>query len=218
MKILVTGGAGYIGSHVVKVLGQRGYEILVYDNLSTGHEWAVLYGRLVKGDLSDKVFLDKIIKEFNPDAIMHFAAFIQVEESVREPLKYYRNNTVNTLNLLEIMQKNGIKNFIFSSTASVYGIPEKIPVDEDTPINPINPYGSSKAAVEWILNDLSQASDFNYISLRYFNVAGADPEGRIGQAYKEATHLITRALKTAKGDLRSYKFSELITLLLMAHV
>jgi UDP-glucose 4-epimerase len=199
MKILVTGGAGYIGSHVVKVLGQRGYEILVYDNLSTGHEWAVLYGRLVKGDLSDKVFLDKIIKEFNPDAIMHFAAFIQVEESVREPLKYYRNNTVNTLNLLEIMQKNGIKNFIFSSTASVYGIPEKIPVDEDTPINPINPYGSSKAAVEWILNDLSQASDFNYVSLRYFNVAGADPVGRIGQAYKEATHLITRALKTAKG-------------------
>src|SRR4030043_407275 len=199
MKILVTGGAGYIGSHVVKVLGQRGYEILVYDNLSTGHEWAVLYGRLVKGDLSDKVFLDKVIKEFNPDAIMHFAAFIQVEESVREPLKYYRNNTVNTLNLLEIMQKNGIKNFIFSSTASVYGIPEKIPVDEDTPINPINPYGSSKAAVEWILNDLSQASDFNYVSLRYFNVAGADPVGRIGQAYKEATHLITRALKTAKG-------------------
>jgi UDP-glucose 4-epimerase len=199
MKILVTGGAGYIGSHVVKVLGQRGNEILVYDNLSTGHEWAVLYGRLVKGDLSDKVFLDKIIKEFNPDAIMHFAAFIQVEESVREPLKYYRNNTVNTLNLLEIMQKNGIKNFIFSSTASVYGIPEKIPVDEDTPINPINPYGSSKAAVEWILNDLSQASDFNYVSLRYFNVAGADPVGRIGQAYKEATHLITRALKTAKG-------------------
>jgi len=199
MKILVTGGAGYIGSHVVKVLGQRGYEILVYDNLSTGHEWAVLYGRLVRGDLSDKVFLDKIIKEFNPDAIMHFAAFIQVEESVREPLKYYRNNTVNTLNLLEIMQKNGIKNFIFSSTASVYGIPEKIPVGEDTPLNPVNPYGSSKAAVEWILNDLSQASDFNYISLRYFNVAGADPEGRIGQNYKEVTHLITRALKTAKG-------------------
>ena len=199
MKILVTGGAGYIGSHVVKVLGQRGYEILVYDNLSTGHEWAVLYGRLVRGDLSDKVFLDKIIKEFNPDAIMHFAAFIQVEESVRDPLKYYRNNTVNTLNLLEIMQKNGIKNLIFSSTASVYGIPEKIPVDEDTPLNPINPYGSSKAAVEWILNDLSRASDFNYISLRYFNVAGADPEGRIGQNYKEVTHLITRALKTAKG-------------------
>lgn len=199
MRILVTGGAGYIGSHVVKALGQRKHEILVYDNLSTGHEWAVLYGRLVKGDLSDKFFLDKVIKEFKPDAIMHFAAFIQVEESVREPLKYYRNNTVNTLSLLETMNENGVKNFIFSSTAAVYGIPEKIPVNEDAPLNPINPYGSSKVAVERILNDLSQTSDFNYVSLRYFNVAGADPEGRIGQVYKEATHLITRALKTAKG-------------------
>lgn len=199
MRILVTGGAGYIGSHVVKALGQRKHEILVYDNLSTGHEWAVLYGRLVKGDLSDKFFLDKVIKEFKPDAIMHFAAFIQVEESVREPLKYYRNNTVNTLSLLETMKENGVKNFIFSSTAAVYGIPEKIPVNEDAPLNPINPYGSSKVAVERILNDLSQTSDFNYVSLRYFNVAGADPEGRIGQVYKEATHLITRALKTAKG-------------------
>jgi len=199
MRILVTGGAGYIGSHVVKALGQRKHEILVYDNLSTGHEWAVLYGRLIKGDLSDKFFLDKVIKEFKPDAIMHFAAFIQVEESVREPLKYYRNNTVNTLNLLEAMKENGVKNFIFSSTAAVYGIPEKIPVNEDAPLNPINPYGSSKVAVERILNDLSQTSDFNYVSLRYFNVAGADPEGRIGQVYKEATHLITRALKTAKG-------------------
>jgi len=199
MRILVTGGAGYIGSHVVKALGQRKYEILVYDNLSTGHEWAVLYGRLVKGDLSDKFFLDRVIKEFKPDAIMHFAAFIQVEESVREPLKYYRNNTVNTLNLLEAMKENGVKNFIFSSTAAVYGIPEKVPVNEDAPLNPINPYGSSKVAVERILSDLSQTSDFNYVSLRYFNVAGADPEGRLGQVYKEATHLITRALKTAKG-------------------
>ena len=199
MRILVTGGAGYIGSHVVKALGQRKYEILVYDNLSTGHEWAVLYGRLVKGDLSDKFFLDRVIKEFKPDAIMHFAAFIQVEESVREPLKYYRNNTVNTLNLLEAMKENGVKNFIFSSTAAVYGIPEKIPVNEDAPLNPINPYGSSKVAVERILSDLSQTSNFNYVSLRYFNVAGADPEGRIGQVYKEATHLITRALKTTKG-------------------
>jgi UDP-glucose 4-epimerase len=134
MKILVTGGAGYIGSHVVKALGQRGYEILVYDNLFTGHERAVLYGRLVKGDLSDKVFLDKVIKEFKPDAIMHFAAFIQVEESVREPLKYYRNNTVNTFNLLEVMRENRIKNLIFSSTAAVYGIPEKIPINEDAPL------------------------------------------------------------------------------------
>jgi UDP-glucose 4-epimerase len=205
MKILVTGGAGYIGSHIVKALGQRRDEILVYDNLSTGHEWAVLCGRLVKGDLSDKIFLDKIIKEFKPDAVMHFAACIQVEESVREPLKYYRNNTVNTLNLLEVMKENSIKNFIFSSTAAVYGIPEKIPINEDVPLNPINPYGSSKAAVERILNDLSQASDFHYVSLRYFNVAGADPDGRIGQVYKESTHLITRALKTAKGVVDTLK-------------
>jgi UDP-glucose 4-epimerase len=199
MKILVTGGAGYIGSHIVKALGLREYEILVYDNLSTGHEWAVLYGRLVTRDLSDKVFLDKVIQEFQPDAIMHFAALIRVEESVREPLQYYRNNIVNTLNLLEVMKAHGIKNFIFSSTAAVYGIPGKIPVTEDAPLNPINPYGSSKVTVERILNDLSQATDFHYVSLRYFNVAGADAEGRIGQAYKEATHLITRALKTARG-------------------
>jgi len=200
MKILITGGAGYIGSHVVKALGINGDDLLVYDDLSTGHEWALLYGRLVKGDMSDMHFLNKIIQEYKPDAIMHFAALIQVEESVREPLKYYRNNIVNTLNLLEVMKKNNVRNLIFSSTASVYGIPGKIPITEDAPLNPINPYGSSKATVERVLNDLSQVSDFRYISLRYFNVAGADPEARIGQAYQEATHLITRALKTAKGE------------------
>ena len=200
MRVFVTGGAGYIGSHVVKALGEQGHTVLVYDNLSTGHEWAVLYGDLVKGDLYDKAFLNKTIKEFKPDAVMHFAAFIQVEESVREPLKYYRNNTVNTLNLLEVMVANGIRNLIYSSTAAVYGIPQKIPVEEDAPLNPVNPYGASKAAVENILKDLSNAEDFRYVSLRYFNVAGADSEGKIGQAYKEATHLITRALKTAKGE------------------
>ena len=200
MKILVTGGAGYIGSHVVKALGEKGHVILVYDNLSTGHEWAVLYGRLVKGDLSDRIFLYKSIKEFKPDAVIHFAAFIQVEESVREPLKYYRNNTSNTLNLLDAMIANGTKNLVYSSTAAIYGIPSNIPVREEAPLNPINPYGSSKAAVERILRDLSDAEDFNYVSLRYFNVAGADSDGKIGQAYKEATHLITRALKTANGE------------------
>ncbi|MEW6002268.1 MAG: UDP-glucose 4-epimerase GalE [Nitrospirota bacterium] len=200
MKILVTGGAGYIGSHVVKALGEKGYRIAVYDNLSTGHEWAVLYGELIRGDLADKSFLEKVIKEFEPDAVMHFAAFIEVEDSVREPLRYYRNNTVNTLNLLEVMFENRVKNFIFSSTAAVYGVPEKIPVDETAPLDPVNPYGSSKAAVEQILKALVHAEDFNYVSLRYFNVAGADPGGRIGQAYKESTHLITRALKTAKGE------------------
>ena len=200
MKILVTGGAGYIGSHVVKALGLKGYEILVYDNLSTGHEWALLYGRLVRGDLSDIRFVDQVIREYKPDAVMHFAALIQVEESVREPLKYYRHNIGNTLNLLEVMKNNNVRKLIFSSTASVYGIPETIPVTEDAPLAPINPYGASKATVERILSDLSQASDFRYVSLRYFNVAGADPEARIGQAYAESTHLITRALKTAKGE------------------
>ena len=201
MKVLVTGGAGYIGSHVVKALGEKGYEILVFDNLSTGHKEAVLYGKLVKGDLSDKDFLRKVIEDFKPDAVMHFAAFIEVAESVKKPLKYYRNNTANTLNLLESMIETGVKNFIFSSTAAVYGNPERVPVNEDAPIKPINPYGQSKAYVEGILKDLDKAEkDFKYVSLRYFNVAGADPEGKLGQKYQNATHLITRALKTAKGE------------------
>ena len=200
MKIFVTGGAGYIGSHVVKALGKEDHDLLVFDNLSTGHEWAVLYGRLVRGDLENRAFLDEVIRDFNPDAVMHFAASIQVEESVREPLLYYRNNVVNTLNLLDVMVKNGVKLFIYSSTAAVYGIPSKIPVDESSPLNPINPYGASKMMIEHVMKDLTRANDFQCVSLRYFNVAGADPEGRIGQAYQEATHLITRALKTAKGE------------------
>lgn len=201
MKVLVTGGAGYIGSHVVKMLGEAGYDILTYDNLSTGHRWAVLYGKLVVGDLSDSELLRKVLHDFKPDVVMHFAASIIVPESVREPVKYYTNNTMNTLNLLKIMLEMGIERFIFSSTAAVYGIPEKIPVDEETPMNPINPYGSSKMMVERILQDVYYARrDFKYISLRYFNVAGADSSGRLGQAYREATHLITRALKVAKGE------------------
>jgi len=200
MRIVVTGGAGYIGSHVLKTLDTLGHELCVIDNLSTGHEWAVLYGRLIKGDLEDRGFLERVLNEFNPQAVMHFAASIQVEESVREPLKYYRNNVINTLNLLESMQSRGVRYLIYSSTAAVYGIPSKIPVDESAPMNPINPYGSSKSMVEKVLADLAAASEFVYVSLRYFNVAGADPEGQLGQVYKESTHLITRALKTAKGE------------------
>ncbi|WP_461828695.1 UDP-glucose 4-epimerase GalE [Aquifex sp.] len=200
-RILVTGGAGYIGSHTVKLLGERGYELLVYDNLSTGNEWAVLYGRLVKADLADKETLRKVFEEFRPDAVIHFAAYIVVPESVREPLKYYRNNVANTLNLLEVMEEFGVKNFIFSSSAAVYGIPEEIPISEEAPLNPINPYGETKATVERILRDLKNSGkDFRYISLRYFNVAGADPEKKIGFAYPNPTHLIIRAVKTAAGE------------------
>ncbi len=200
-KILVTGGAGYIGSHVVKALGEEGYDVLVYDNLSTGNRWAVLHGDLVVANLSDKDSLERVLSWFMPDAVMHFAASIVVPESVREPLAYYRNNTVNALILCEAIRKYNIGRFIFSSTAAVYGIPRRIPVGEDAPMEPINPYGSSKMMTEYILRDLSAArEDFRYVSLRYFNVAGADRNGRIGQAYREATHLITRALKTAKGE------------------
>ncbi|MGD0659428.1 MAG: UDP-glucose 4-epimerase GalE [Syntrophorhabdales bacterium] len=200
MKVFVTGGAGYIGSHVVKALGGEGHEILVYDNLSTGHDWAVLSGRLVEGDLADPVFLNRAIGEFRPDAVIHFAASIQVEESVRKPLSYYRNNVANTLNLLDAMTENGVEFLVYSSTAAVYGIPEKMPVHETAELKPINPYGASKMMIERVLADLASSRDFAYVALRYFNVAGADPDGAIGQAYKEATHLITRALKTARGE------------------
>ncbi|MGC9975963.1 MAG: UDP-glucose 4-epimerase GalE [Syntrophales bacterium] len=203
MKIFVTGGAGYIGSHTVNALGQNGHDIVVFDNLSTGHEWAVLCGKLEVGDLEDGSHLNDVINAFRPDAVMHFAASIQVEESVREPLKYYRNNIANTLNLLRAMDCNGVRNFIYSSSAAVYGIPDKLPVDESAPLHPINPYGASKAMVETVLSDIAKTSNLHYIALRYFNVAGADPETRIGQAYLDATHLITRALKTAQGDFKN---------------
>ncbi|UWZ78115.1 UDP-glucose 4-epimerase GalE [Geoalkalibacter halelectricus] len=200
-RIFVTGGAGYIGSHVVKALGERGCEVLTYDNLSTGHAEAVLHGDLVRGDLADGTLLRETLRGFRPDAVIHFAAHIEVAESVADPLKYYRNNTLNALNLWEALRELKLSNVIFSSTAAVYGIPEHNPVTEDTPLAPINPYGASKMMSERVLADLdASAPDFNYVALRYFNVAGADPQGRIGQKYRNATHLITRALKTAKGE------------------
>lgn len=201
MRILVTGGAGYIGSHVVKMLGEKGYEVLTYDNLSTGNRWAVLHGDLVVADLGDADGLGRVLRTFKPRAVMHFAAAIVVPESVRDPLKYYGNNTVNTYNLLRAMREHGVHRFVFSSTAAVYGLARGIPITEESHLNPINPYGTSKMMTEMVLKDLSFAdSRFRYVSLRYFNVAGADPAGKIGQAYKDATHLITRAVKTAKGE------------------
>ncbi|MCL0063357.1 UDP-glucose 4-epimerase GalE [Peptococcaceae bacterium] len=198
-KILVTGGAGYIGSHVIKALGEKGYEVITYDNLSTGHRWAVLFGELEVGDILDSKKLKEVFEKHKPDAVMHFAAHIVVPESVKQPLKYYTNNVSGTINLLNVMQEFGVDKFIFSSTAAVYGIPEKIPVSETAPLKPINPYGYGKMVVEQILKDLSRAKDFNYISLRYFNVAGADFEARIGEGKEDATHLITMCVRTALG-------------------
>jgi UDP-glucose 4-epimerase len=201
MRILVTGGAGYIGSHVVKMLGDKGYEVLTYDNLSTGNRWAVLHGDLVVADLADADALGRVLRIFKPEAVMHFAAAIVVPESVRDPLKYYGNNTVNTCNILRAMRGHGVNRFIFSSTAAVYGLATEIPITEESRLDPINPYGTSKMMTEMVLKDLAFAdSRFRYVSLRYFNVAGADPAGKIGQAYKDATHLVTRAVKTAKGE------------------
>ena len=200
-RVFVTGGAGYIGSHVVKALGEAGCAVLTYDNLSTGNRWAVLHGNLVIGDLADRAQLARALREFAPDAVIHFAASIEVAESMGQPLKYFRNNTANCLNVLEEVRAQGIGRFIFSSTAAVYGIPEIIPVAETAPLAPINPYGASKMMSERLLADLAAAEPaFRYVALRYFNVAGADPQSRIGQAYKNPTHLITRALKTARGE------------------
>ena len=203
MRILITGGAGYIGSHVVAALGEKGADILVYDNLSTGHQDSLLYGKLVVGDLNDKLLLEKTIKTFKPDAVLHFAAFIQVGESVQEPLKYYRNNSGNAINLLEAMTEHGVRNFIFSSTAAVYGNPVNVPIMEDEAVRPINPYGHSKSFIETVLRDVSLAKDFRYVSLRYFNAAGAEPRARIGERHNPETHLIPLILKTAKGERQS---------------
>ena len=203
--VLVTGGAGYIGSHVVKLLKKKGFEPVVVDNLSTGHKEAVKYGKLLVGDLKDKEFLKRVFREFKPVAVMHFAAYIEVAESVKKPLKYYRNNVCNTLNLIEVMLENNVRYFIFSSTAAVYGIPKESPIPETAELKPINPYGESKATVERILRDLTLSEEnFKYVSLRYFNVAGADPEGELGEAHNPETHLIPLLLQTALGKRESF--------------
>ena len=199
-NILVTGGAGYIGSHIVRDLGEKGYNPIVYDNLSSGNRENVLCGEFILGDLNNTQLLDEIIKNYQIKSVIHFAAFIVVEESVAQPLKYYENNSINTFKLVQVCIKNNVENFVFSSTAAVYGIPQKIPVDENAPLMPINPYGKSKVFTEMLLQDVSTAHPgFNYIALRYFNVAGADGKARIGQNYKKPTHLMTLALKAALG-------------------
>ena len=200
MTVLVTGGAGYIGSHTVHALADAGERVVVLDNLSTGFDWAVAGSvPLVVGETGDQNLVATIIKEHRVEAIIHFAASVVVPDSVADPLRYYKNNTVNSRALLECAVKGGVKHFIFSSTAAVYGNPERMPVREDDPLNPMSPYGSSKLMTEIMLRDASHAHGLKHVILRYFNVAGADPEGRTGQSTKGATHLIKVAVETALG-------------------
>ncbi len=197
-KILVTGGAGYIGSHTVKKLGEAGYDIVVYDNLSTGSPSAVLYGELVRGELRDTRSLTRIFAKNRFDAVLHFAANISVPQSIRQPLTYYANNTCNVVNLLRCCQQFEVNKLVFSSTAAVYGETQEYPVTELFPTVPVNPYGRSKLMSETIIRDYARASSLKYVILRYFNVAGADSSGKIGQS-NNASHLIKIACDAALG-------------------
>jgi len=198
-KILLTGGAGYIGSHVLRQLGEAGEHVITLDNLSTGFEAAVTTGELVIGDTGDAALLDRLFTDNEIDTVMHFAAHTVVPESVADPLKYYRNNTANSRTLLEFAQRHGVRHVVFSSTAAVYGILESGRASEDTPTAPINPYGTSKLMTEWMLRDLAAAGGPSYVALRYFNVAGCDPAGRIGQSTPKATLLVKVACEAAVG-------------------
>jgi UDP-glucose 4-epimerase len=197
--ILVTGGAGYIGSHVVRQLGEAGESVITLDNLSTGFREAVTAGELVVGDTGDAVLLEKIFVDHDIDTVMHFAAHTIVPESVADPLKYYRNNTANSRTLLECAANHNVRHVVFSSTAAVYGIPSDGRASEDSPTRPINPYGTSKLMTEWMLRDLATAGGPTYVSLRYFNVAGCEPGGRIGQSTPKATLLVKVACEAAVG-------------------
>ena len=199
MTILVTGGAGYIGSHVVRQLTQRGEAVVVLDNLSTGFRSAVLEAKLIVGDTGDRELVSRLLRDHQVTKVLHFAAHTIVPESVSNPLKYYGNNTCSTRNLLQCCQEAGVKNFVFSSTAAVYGVPAGGVCAEDSPTQPINAYGTSKLMSEWMLRDLAAASPLRYVVLRYFNVAGCDPGGRIGQTTLKATLLTKVAAEAAVG-------------------
>jgi UDP-glucose 4-epimerase len=201
MSVLVTGGAGFIGSHMVLELTGRGETVTVLDDLSTGNEWAVSpRAELIVGDIGDRVLLDRIMKTRGIETVLHFAGSIVVPDSVADPLGYYLNNTVKSRELIASAISNGAKNFIFSSTAAVYGVPAVVPVAEDAPLAPVSPYGASKAMTERMLADAATAYGLNSVALRYFNVAGADPEGRSGQSTRGATHLLKVAVEAATGQ------------------
>ncbi|MCE1237165.1 MAG: UDP-glucose 4-epimerase GalE [Hyphomicrobiales bacterium] len=200
MTVLVTGGCGYIGSHLVWALADRGEKVVVLDDLSTGFDWAIPpEAELVRGDIGDRALLDTLLETRGVDAIVHFAGSIIVPESVADPLKYYGNNTVKSRELIAAAVRHGVKAFVFSSTAAVYGEPEIVPAPEDARLDPVSPYGSSKLMTEIMLRDVARAHDFRYTALRYFNVAGADPKGRTGQSTKGATHLIKVACEAYLG-------------------
>jgi UDP-glucose 4-epimerase len=205
MKILVVGGAGYIGSHMVKQLSLAGTEVITLDNLSRGYKDAVKYGQFIEGDLGDSSALDKLFSKHNIDAVMHFAAFIEVGESVIKPAKYYQNNVTNTQVLLDAMIRHDVEHFIFSSTAAIFGEPEYTPIDEAHKKDPINPYGRSKLMVEHILEDYDTAYGLKSTCLRYFNAAGADPDGELGERHNPETHLVPLILQAASGRREDIK-------------
>lgn len=197
--VLVTGGAGYIGSHACQALARAGYAPVALDNMSYGHEWAVRFGPLVSADLLDRAALDRAFAEHRPEAVMHFAAFTYVGESVTDPGRYYRNNLATTLNLLEAMRDHGCARLVFSSSCAVYGLPQRLPLAEDHPQAPMNPYGATKAMSERMMADFGAAHGLKSVSLRYFNAAGADPEAGLGEDHDPETHLIPLAVEAALG-------------------
>lgn len=200
MNILVTGGAGYIGSHAARMLDRSGHQVWIYDNLCTGHRGAALSGRLIEGELADGAKLESALQENRIDAVMHFAAFAQVGESVVDPAKYYQNNVLASLTLLEAMRVAGVHRIVFSSTTATYGVPERVPITEDTPQQPINPYGFCKLVIERALADYAHAYGFGFAALRYFNAAGAAPEGDLGEDHHPESHLIPIVLEVALGQ------------------
>jgi UDP-glucose 4-epimerase len=207
MNILVCGGAGYIGSNMTALLAREGHQPIVFDNFSKGHRAAIQGVRIVTGDLADRALLVKTLRELGIEAVMHFAAYIEVGESVQEPLKYYQNNLSNTQNLLSAMQETGVAKFVFSSTAAVYGMPQRVPITEDTPQEPINPYGETKLAVERMCHYQSQAGRLRFVALRYFNACGAGDGGARGEDHRPESHLIPLIIQAALGkrpDIRIY--------------
>lgn len=199
MRILITGGAGFIGSHASKALAKAGHEAVVFDNLVLGNRSSVLWGPLVVGDVLDGDALDKTFRQVRPDAVMHFAASAYVGESITNPIKYYKNNVAGTISIVEAMLRHGVQTIVFSSTCATYGIPDTLPITEETEQRPINPYGYSKLVIERLLEDCGRANGLRWVALRYFNAAGADPDGEIGELHDPETHVLPLAIKAALG-------------------